>query len=192
MKQAYRANKSGEVFYVDDANDFEVTLRNPLSGAVRTIRGTTLRRSYTLLSQEELQMFVSEAYPEMDVSGKIGFQELLGCKTRADFEAFARRVLSSEEFVEVNKCPDAAAAKKLQNNAKMCFRENVIRYQNGKEEFFQIQEELKAHPQDLDLVKALDVISKAMQKYTDKMLMYFSKMEAAQNKIDSFEVNIAE
>ena len=56
MKKAYRANKSKEIFYVDYEDEQEVTLRNPMTGVVKTIKGTTLKRSYTQLTQEELKM----------------------------------------------------------------------------------------------------------------------------------------
>ena len=80
MKKAYRANKSKEIFYVDYEGEQEVTLRNPMTGVVKTIKGTTLKRSYTLLTQEELKMEHETIVTEQAVAEvALDFRELLDC-----------------------------------------------------------------------------------------------------------------
>jgi len=180
MKQACRANKSGEVFYIEREDGIEVTLRNPMTGVVKTVRGTTLKRSYTLLTTEELKAMNTTT--EEKTINPIDYKELLDCESKADFEAKVEGVASTT-FEDIAAIEDIDTAKKARGNAVLCFRENMVRYLNAKPELDQAKAAIVGHEDDLDLKKSLSVVENAMQKYTNKMVMYYGKAIAAQAKI---------
>jgi len=181
MKQACKANKSGEIFYIEGDNGKEVTLRNPMTGMVKTIRGTTLKRSYTILTQEELKMENINTTNTVEEKA-LRFKELLDCETKADFEAKVEGHVE-DTFEDIASTEDIEVLKKMKGNAQLCFRENMQRYLNTKGEYMRASAKREAHPEDLDCVKALTSAETALEKYSTKMAIYLAKANAANAKI---------
>ena len=181
MKQACKSIKSGKVFYIESRDESTVTLRNPMTGEVKTIRGTTLKRSYTLLSTEELKMR-NMMTPYADEVA-IGYEELFDCEVKADFEEKLAAFAITDGFDDVDACESAAQAKKLFANASLCFRENLTRFVKAKEEYVATKQALEEHPEDLDIAKSFQVAKNSLQKYTDKMVMYLGKAMVAKEKM---------
>ena len=186
MKKAYRANKSKEIFYVDYEGEQEVTLRNPMTGVVKTIKGTTLKRSYTQLTQEELKMEHETIATEPAVAEvALNFRELLNCETKEEFEAKLETVAQEKSYEDIDAAEDVAGIKKILGNARLTFRENMARYLKGKASYFEAVAQAEARPEDLDLLKARTVEEGRMQRYVDKMVTYFEKIEYAHVRIEA-------
>ena len=186
MKKAYRANKSKEIFYVDYEGEQEVTLRNPMTGVVKTIKGTTLKRSYTLLTQEELKMEHETIVTEQAVAEvELNFQELLDCETKEEFEAKLETVAQEKAYEDIDAAEDVAGIKKILGNARLTLRENMARYLKGKKSYFEAVAQAEARPEDLDLLKARTVEEGRMQRYVDKMVTYFEKIAYAHVRIEA-------
>ena len=184
MKKAYRANKSKEIFYVDYEGEQEVTLRNPMTGVVKTIKGTTLKRSYTQLTQEELKMEHRHIEPAV-AEVALNFRELLDCETKEEFEAKLETVAQEKSYEDIDAAEDVAGIKKILGNARLTFRENMARYLKGKASYFEAVAQAEARPEDLDLLKARTVEEGHMQRYVDKMVTYFEKIEYAHVRIEA-------
>ncbi len=182
MKQACKAIKSGEIFYIESDNGKDVTLRNPMTGVVKTIKGTTLKRSYTILSTEELKMENINTTNTTEEKVPTAYKELLDCESKADFEAKVAGTCG-DNFEDVAATEDIEVLKKMKSNAQLCFRENMQRYINTKDEYSRAKAMLEAHPEDLDCVKGFTSAEKALAKYTAKMATYYAKAEAASAKI---------
>lgn len=183
MKQACKSIKSGKVFYIESSDESTATLRNPMTGEVKTIKGTTLKRSYTLLSTEELKM---ENTMEMTVAPAevaISYTELFDCDVKADFEEKLEEYATTEGFEDIDACDDYELAKKAYGNASLCFRENMTRFNKAKEEFAEVKASKDAYPEDLDIAKSFQVVETSLQKYTDKMVKYLGKAKAAKAKM---------
>ena len=186
MKKAYRANKSKEIFYVDYEGEQEVTLRNPMTGVVKTIKGTTLKRSYTQLTQEELKMEHETIVTEQAVAEvELNFQELLDCETKEEFEAKLETVAQEKAYEDIDAAEDVAGIKKILGNARLTLRENRARYLKGKASYFEAVAQAEDRPEDLDLLKARTVEEGRMQRYVDKMVTYFEKIAYAHVRIEA-------
>lgn len=185
-EKAYRANKSGEVFYVTESGD-KVALRNPLTGLVKEVKGSTLKRSYTPLTEEELKEVAAQTVntnhkEEKKMAEKtMGFESLMQCESRADFEAALQEQLTEVEGVaEIETLEEA---KKVRGNASLCFKENMDRYIKAKADYESAKASYEANESDLDVAKSYETAQNALQKYTDKMIAYLSKAEAAKARV---------
>lgn len=183
-KEVYRANKSGDVFYLERTTGDKVTLRNPMTGMVKEIRGTTLKRSYTKLSEEEIKMIAENTAAEtVEVQSPIAFEELLECTTKAEFEEKLAAVTSAEGFEDVAAIEDYDEARKVKGNAALCFKENMDRFIKSKADYEDTAAALAENGSDLDIVKAHEIAKANLQKYTNKMVMYLSKAQVATERV---------
>lgn len=114
------------------------------------------------------------------------YKELLDCESKADFEAKLEGT-DGEVFEDIAATEDYEVLKKMRDNAKLCFRENMQRFLNAKDEFKNSQAKLEAHPEDLDCVKAFTSVEKALAKYTSKMATYLAKAAAASAKMEEIK-----
>ena len=182
-KEVYRANKSGDVFYLERTTGDKVTLRNPMTGMVKEIRGTTLTRSYTKLSGEEIKMTAENTAAEtVGVQNPIAFEELLECTTKAEFEEKLAAVTSAGGFEDVAALEDYEEARKVKGNAALCFKENMDRFVKAKIDYEDTAAALEENGSDLDIVKAHETAKANLQKYTNKMVMYLSKAKVAADR----------
>ena len=187
-KEVYRANKSGDVFYLERTTGDKVTLRNPMTGMVKEIRGTTLTRSYTKLSEEEIKMTAENTAAEtVEVQNPIAFEELLECTTKAEFEKKLAAVTSPEGFEDVAAIEDYDEARKVKGNAALCFKENMDRFIKSKADYEDTTAALAENGSDLDLVKANETAKANLQKYTNKMVMYLSKAQVAAERVTALK-----
>ena len=190
MKQAYQSIASGERFYLTGEVGDEITLRSPETGQVKSIRRSTLKRSYTLLTEEDITMASKEQATVADeVVNAIAFEDLMGCETKADFEEkiSAGSNVGAENFEDVEAIDNFADASKARNNSVLCFKENLDRFLRVKGEYETTQESLKANPADLDVIKACEVAKSALQKYANKMALYAAKAKAASVKVAAYK-----
>ena len=188
-KEVYRANKSGDVFYLERTTGDKVTLRNPMTGMVKEIRGTTLTRSYTKLSEEEIKMTAENTAVQetVEVQNPIAFEELLECTTKAEFEEKLAAVTSAEGFEDVAAIEDYDEARKVKGNAALCFKENMDRFIKSKADYESTSAALAENGSDLDLVKANETAKANLQKYTNKMVMYLSKAQVAAERVTALK-----
>ena len=188
-KEVYRANKSGDVFYLERTTGDKVTLRNPMTGMVKEIRGTTLTRSYTKLSEEEIKMTAENTAVQetVEVQNPIAFEELLECTTKAEFEEKLAAVTSAEGFEDVAAIEDYDEARKVKGNAALCFKENMDRFVEAKADYEDTAAALAENGSDLDLVKAHETAKANLQKYTNKMVMYLSKAQVAAERVTALK-----
>ena len=182
-KEVYRANKSGDVFYLERTTGDKVTLRNPMTGMVKEIRGTTLTRSYTKLSEEEIKMTVENTAATVEAQNPIAFEELMECTTKAEFEEKLTTVTSTEGFADITAIEDYDEARKAKGNATLCFKENMDRFIKSKADYEDTIAALAENGSDLDIVKAHEIAKANLQKYTNKMVMYLSKAQVAAERV---------
>lgn len=183
-KEVYRANKSGDVFYLERTTGDKVTLRNPMTGMVKEIRGTTLTRSYTKLSEEEIKMIAENTNVQetAEVTNAISFEELLECQSKAEFEEKLSEVVTTEGFEDIAALAGYEEARKVKGNAALCFKENMDRFVRAKADYEDTAAALSENGSDLDIVKAHETAKANLQKYTNKMVMYLSKAKVAADR----------
>jgi len=188
MKQVVKANASGEVFYIERQTEESVTLRNPMTGNVKEVKVSTLKRSYNILSEEEIKMAVKEQGVQetaatIEQVNAIAFTELLGCDSKAEFEEALAEVVIVEGHEDIEVADDYDFVKKAKGNAALCFKENMDRFKKAKGEYEASEAAKDANPTDLDVVKSNEVAKAALQKYANKMALYLGKVKVANDKL---------
>jgi len=158
MKQVVRANSSGEVFYIEKQTEESVTLRSPMTGTVKDVKVSTLKRSYNILSEEEIKMAVKEQEQGVQETAAtteqvnaIAFTALLGCDSKAEFEEALADVVIVEGHEDIEVADDYDFVKKAKGNAALCFKENMDRFKKAKGEYEASEAAKEANPTDLDV-----------------------------------------
>ena len=161
-----------------------------MTGTVKDVKVSTLKRSYNILSEEEIKMAVKEQEQGVQETAAtteqvnaIAFTELLGCESKADFEAALADVIIVEGHEDIEVADDYDFVKKAKGNAALCFKENMDRFKKAKGEYEASEAAKEANPTDLDVVKSNEVAKAALQKYVNKMALYLGKVKVANDKI---------
>jgi hypothetical protein len=160
-----------------------------MTGNVKEVKVSTLKRSYNILSEEEIKMVAKEqeigqgeVAATVEQVNAIAFTELLGCDTKAEFEEALAEVVIVEGHEDIEVADDYDFVKKAKGNAALCFKENMDRFKKAKGEYEASEEAKEANPTDLDVVKANEVAKAALQKYANKMALYLGKVKVATDK----------
>lgn len=185
MKQACKSIKSGSVFYIEHQNDIDVTLRNPKTGEVKTIKPSTLKRSYEIISEEELKM------EQANVAVEEKYLALMECEEKVDFleavQEGVEAINSDEVFAEILSSDDVDFVKKAVANANLCFRENMQRFKDRKDALAAAQERQSAHPEDLDIAKEVNDLKNSLNTAVEKMTLYAAKLNAANIRLQDIQ-----
>lgn len=186
MKQACRSIKSGAVFYIEQQNDIDVTLRNPKTGEVKTIKPATLKRSYKIISEEDLKMEQTAATVADEK-----YLALMECEEKVDFlekvHDDAMAIDADTVFEDILSSDDAVYVKKAVSNANLCFRENMARFKDRKVALEAAEERQKEHPEDLDIAKEVNDLKNGLNTATEKLAFYAAKMNAADIRLQDIQ-----